>query len=151
MNTFLMILSGTTLFVLGWGYCKSPTWKDKLRLTLVLVSIAISILFMLYIIKCWGYFVAGDSLKTIQFKSIYHLPYVFLFIIEYLLIGSIAVTLAAWIKKGYANLKCIKKESLFWGLLVGLLSGLFWGLLVGLLVGGLLVGLLVGLSKEFKK
>ena len=151
-----VIFFGLTCFVYG----KSKTWADRIRFTLIPVSITISILFVYYIMASWSYYISSTP-KSMQFKTIYHLPFIFVFIIEYLLISSIAVSFAAWKKGGYSKLMKIKDEGLLYGVLVGLLIcffigfllGLFGEILIGLLVGfllGLVIAFLIGFSTEFK-
>ena len=142
-----VIFFGLTCFVYG----KSKTWADRIRFTLIPVSITISILFVYYIMASWSYYISSTP-KSMQFKTIYHLPFIFVFIIEYLLISSIAVSFAAWKKGGYSKLKEIKNggilRALLGGLLLALLGGLLGGLLLALLEG-FLVGFLVGLLRGF--
>ncbi len=143
-----VIFFGLTCFVYG----KSKTWADRIRFTLIPVSITISILFVYYIMASWSYYISGDTLKTIQFKTIYHLPFAVVFIIEYLLISSIVISFAAWKKGGYSKLKEIKNGGILRALLGGLLLALLGALLGGLLLAfleGFLVGFLVGLLRGF--
>ena len=80
MSIFLVIPGILLALGIGIIYGKSKTWADRIRFTLVLVSIAVSILLMFYIISCWNYYVSGDKLTNIKFKSIHHLPFLTVFI-----------------------------------------------------------------------
>jgi len=75
---------------------------------------------------------------------------------EYILISLALISLFAFLKGGYKNLKSYKEgglilgliAGLIWGLIggliAGLITGLIWGLIFGL-IAGLIVGLIVGL------
>jgi len=165
MSTIWWILIGITVALYAFYLGRAKTWGCRLRLTLIPMSLAVSILFLLYIIiPTWNYL-------GIDFKNTLPQPtslIIHLFLIEYILLGCTAICWTAWKKRGFSNLK--KKNGLIAGLMMGLMMGFIVGFIVGLIVwlivwlmaglivgfivwlmAGLIAGLIAGLENEFKK
>lgn len=85
------------------------------------------------------------NLKSLTFTDFY------VYVLEYLYLSGLIISVTALIKGGYNKLKSFKEKGLIWGLIAGLIGGLIIGLLAGEIIGlfeglaGLIFGLLAGL------
>jgi MFS family permease len=129
--------------IMYWIYIKkSPTWADKVRLTIALVLIPIIAATIWLTMELWNHTASTDP------DTIYQIGIIPLFVVIYLLTSTFFVLLTSWKKKGYRNLKKFSERGLILGLVFGLLGGLITGLIAGLILG-LMYGFIAGLISRF--
>lgn len=133
-------------------YVKSPTWKDKARLTFSLVLVPISVGAVLLTKESWGFIILTDPTTTYRLGAI--LPFFLVFFTVHL----IFISFAAYKKKGFGNLKKFSEDGIVGGLIDGIICGLIvwfiFGLIDGLahrLIVGLVYGLVTKWMNEFHK
>ena len=112
----LLIAIAIGLIMITIGYTRSKTWRDALRFSLVLILIVASAGLVFFIIGCWKI----EYVNEIYRSQILPLP-----LMEYCLIGSVAISFSAWKKSRFKNLEKIEDRGfIFW-----LISGLIFGLI----------------------
>lgn len=151
MDTFTGIFTGnnwifvSTCLTLGTvlAYVKSPTPKDKQRLTISLGLIPFSAGIIYFLCK---------RIMLIDTETAYALEAVPYIIIIYCLLFSIVISFSAWKKGGLLELKEPLEKGIIFGFIFGLLFGITFGLIFagifGLLMGeieGLVMGGIMGL------
>jgi hypothetical protein len=122
----LIVLIGTIISIIG--IVKSKGLASKFRFALIIITVTLSLSFAGFITGFWSQIGLNNSTA-----SIYQLGIFPLFIIACCLAGSVAITIAAYLKKGFTNLKT--NEGLRSGLYIGLIAGLFSGIIVGIATG----------------
>jgi len=158
MNMFWIILTGIATLVYVFFLGRSKSWMCRLRLTLIPVSLAMSIVFIFF-------YIIG-SYKTLEAQKFgYQFMLLLPLSIEYILLCSVVVCWSAWKKRGFTKLK--KKKGLIkeiiYGLIIGNIIAFLFGIILsfiddlvpflGLLVGlgyALIVVIILGLKEEFK-
>lgn len=156
----LMATIVVTIIVV-WFYAKSPTSKDKVRLTTVIGLTVISGLLITFTRGAWAHMIlTGFPL----FHQWVIFPTLLLTAISAVLVF---LSIGAWKKNGLPNMKKYSEHGLIfcltWGLVFGIIAAIGFGLfgeefssgLFDRLAGGLFsmltIGLLIGSISEFKK
>ena len=147
MTTWFWFVAVALVFV-TWCYAKSQTWADKGRFTLVILSALVAVGNFYLITRYWV--IDGLSNKEVGFEASQIIPW---FFVQYLEIFSIAITLCAWWKKGFAKLNSGSGTGvirLMTGLSFGVIGGGIYGLIGGIVgvIDGLMIGLSVGVIGE---
>lgn len=127
MNFYAIIITAALSVLVFWAYIKSPTLRDKVRLTLTIIFIPISAGTIWFTDVLWNYIVLTDP------TTIWRLAIIPFFAVIFILIATFFVFLVSWVNEGSLN-KYVEG-----GLVRTLVNGLTNGL-IGVIMSGIFFG-----------